>query len=262
MPGFLEPLRAAGLQSLEFKLDDHEPGWLRSLPLMEDCRRLGFALCFHAPHQGPYTIVGFAGEHRGSIQAAYVPMLDVAARFAPATVVVHGAKGAEECSPDALRADTVAFLEWALGRYPRLTLALENVIPTPGHLRVGVAREELSHIVAQFDDRRLGMCWDMGHDTRMGHTAVPDPAWLRRVVHVHVHDVDGRGADHHPLLYGRVPYRTWLPALVQAGFSGVATLELDGERMAHLGYGQVRRVLVASVAETARLLTTLGTAGG
>jgi sugar phosphate isomerase/epimerase len=258
LPGFLEPLRAAGLRALEFKLDAHKPDWQRFPPLMADCQGLGFSLCFHAPHQAPYTITGFAQERREQIQALYAPMLDIAARFAPATVVVHGAKGAEGCALEPLRADTVAFLEWALGRYPGLTLALENLVPVPGRPRVGLVHAELLQIVAQLDDRRLGVCWDMGHDARIGHVDVPGVAWLRTVVHTHVHDIDENGMDHCPLLHGRVPYRAWLPALARSGFRGTATLEINGERLAHLAHEQVKRVLTGSIAEIARLLTPSG----
>lgn len=261
LPDFLEPLQAAGLRALEFELWEYDPDWPRFLPLMEDCRRLGFKLCFHAPYLPPYTIIGFAGEQRDEIQAAYTPMLDIAARFAPTIVVVHGAGPDKERTPEMLRSDTIAFLEWVLTRYPDLTPALENLIPNPGGYRVGPVREELLHIVTQLDDRRAGVCWDLGHDARAGHTDTPDVSWLRRVVHVHLHDINEDGIDHYPLLYGRVPYHTWLPALVQAGFSGVVTLEIKGGQLTHLEFGRVKRLLISSVAETARLLTTSASAG-
>jgi len=253
LPGFLEPLRAAGLRALEFGLHAHEPDWPRSLPLMEECRRLGFVLCFHAPYLAPYTAAGFAGEQREEIQAAYAPMLDVAARFAPAPLVVHGA-WSDTRPHDALYADTVAFLEWVLERYPSLVPALENLVPDPRRGKIGTTRAETLRIVEEVGDRRLGLCWDMGHDVKAGRLSAPGVAWLRHVVHVHLHDIDENGTDHYPLLYGRAPYRAWLPTLVQAGFRGIVTLEIKGEQLAHLEFEQVKRMLTASVAEIARLL--------
>ena len=289
LPGFLEPLWAAGLRALEFELWDGDPDWPRILPLMEDCRQMGFELCFHAPYRRPHNIAGFAGEKRAEIQADYAPMLDVAARFAPAPVVIHGA-WSETRPHETLYADTVAFLEWVLERYPALTPALENLPPNPRRIKIGATRGEIRDIVEEIDDRgcaprpeepvlskvegaglgnppraassgrhgstRLGLCWDMGHDVVAGRQSTPDMAWLRHVVHVHLHDVDEHGTDHYPLLYGRTPYRTWLPALVQVGFNGIVTLEIKGEQLAHLGFEQVRQILAASVAEIAQVLAT------
>jgi len=81
-------------------------------------------------------------------------------------------------------------------------------------------------IVEEVGNCRLGLCWDMGHDVKAGRLTAPDAAWLDRVVHVHLHDIDENGTDHYPLLCGQVPYRTWLPALIQVGFKGIVTLEI------------------------------------
>ena len=254
LPGFLAPLRAAGLRALEFELWEYAPDWPRFLPLMEDCQRLGLELCFHAPYLAPYTIAGFAGEGRKEIQAAYAPMLNVAARFAPAPVVIHGA-WSETGPHDALYADTIAFLEWVLDHYRSLVPALENLVPDSRRDKIGTTRAEILRIVEKTDDRRLGVCWDMGHDVLAGRLSVPEEAFLRRVVHVHLHDVDEHGTDHYPLLYGRVPYRTWLPALAQAGFGGIVTLEIKGGQLVHLKLEQIKQSLTTSVARIARLLT-------
>ncbi|MBE9471734.1 MAG: TIM barrel protein [Chloroflexi bacterium] len=254
LPGFLEPLRAAGLRALECELWDGDPDWLRFLPLMEECQRLGLKLCFHAPYRGSlYNVSGFAGEKRVEIKTAFARMLDVAARFAPAPVVFHGARSATE-SHDALYADTVAFLEWVLDCYPLLVPALENLGPNPRLVKIGTSRIDILNIVERIGDPRLGLCWDMGHDVLAGRPSIPKEAFLRRVVHVHVHDVDEHGTDHYPLLYGRVPYRAWLPTLVQAGFGGIVTLEIKGGQLVHLKLEQIKQSLVASVAEIARLL--------
>ena len=250
--GFLEPLRAAGLSALEFELWPNDPDWPRFLPLMEECQRLGFILCFHAPFRQPYTATGFAGQGRMKVEAAYAPMLDIAARFGPATVVVHGAHS-DTRPHEQLYADTVAFLEWALARYPSLTFALENLTPRPRRVKIGAERAEVLRIVEEISGARLGICWDMGHDVLAGRLNTPDAAWLRRVCHVHVHDVDEQDIDHYPFIYGRTPYQTWLPALAKTGFDGVVTLEIKGTQLVGLGSERVQQMLVGSVSTIARL---------
>jgi len=251
---FLEPLRAAGLAALEYELDADVPDWPHFVPSMENCQQLGFTLCFHAPYRMPHTIAGFAGQERAAIEVAYAPMLDVAARFGPATVVVHGANSASR-SYEELCADTVAFLRWTLACYPSLTFALENLCPNPKRIKLGVTRAGLLRIVEEIDDPRLGICWDMGHDVLAGRYDLPDDAWLQHVCHVHVHDVDEQGLDHYPLIYGRVPYQTWLPALAEAGFAAIVTLEIKSEQLIPLGMAQIMEMLVSSISEIRRLLT-------
>jgi len=254
LAGFLAPLRAAGLRALEFGLDTNEGGWPSTVPLIENCQRLGFALSFHAPYLPPYTIAGFAGHERAKIEADYAPMLDIAARFGPATVVVHGAQS-ETRSQDEVYADTLAFFQWALERYPSLTFALENLNAVPGRARIGPDRAELLRLVQEIGDPQLGLCWDMGHDAQSGVRDTPQDAWLRHVCHVHVHDINGQGLDHFPLLYGRVPYQTWLPVLAAAGFGGIATLEIKGRQLSEMRIDWIIKVLVASIGEIQQLLS-------
>jgi sugar phosphate isomerase/epimerase len=254
LAGFLGPLREAGLQALEFGLEAHDADWPRFLPLMKDCRQLGFTICFHAPYRLPYTIAGFAGHERAEIEAAYAPMLDIAARFGLATVVVHGAHSTTRLYEE-VYADTVAFLEWALEHYPTLTFALENLNPDPGQTKVGTERVEVLGIVQEIDAPDLGICWDMGHDVRAGRLDAPDAAWLRRVCHVHVHDIDGQDVDHYPLIHGQVPYQLWLPALVATGFEGIATLEIKGGQLSGMGMTQIMEMLADSIREIHRFLS-------
>jgi len=111
-------------------------------------------------------------------------------------------------------------------RYPSLVPVLENLVPYPHQVKIGAKRAEMLRIVEEVGNCRLGLCWDMGHDVKAGRLTAPDAAWLDRVVHVHLHDIDENGTDHYPLLCGQVPYRTWLPALIQVGFKGIVTLEI------------------------------------
>ena len=253
LAAFLGPLREAGLQALEFGLEAHDADWPRFLPLMEDCGQLGFTICFHAPYRMPYTIAGFAGHERTAIEAAYAPMLDIAARFGLATVVVHGARSTTRLHEE-VYADTIAFLEWALEQYPTLTFALENLNPDPGQTKVGTHRVEVLRIVEEIDAPNLGICWDMGHDVQAGRLYLPDEAWLHYVRHVHVHDIDEQDVDHYPLIHGRVPYQDWLPALAATGFEGIATLEIKGGQLASLEVAQIMEMLVEGVGEIHRFL--------
>lgn len=251
---FLKPLQDVGLEAVEFGLDINDADWPRFEPLMEECRRLGLALCFHAPYLPPYNLCGFAGQDRVQVEIDYAPTLDIAARYGPAPVVIHGANSTTRPRHD-LFADTVAFLKWALERYPSLTFALENLISGPQRVKIGSNRPEVLSIVEEIDDPNLGICWDLGHDVMNDIFDLPTRGWLRHVCHAHLHDVNEQGVDHFPLMYGRVPYERWLPALVKAGFQGIISLELKGEQLAFLEPAATIDVLISSIAEIRHLLS-------
>lgn len=243
--GFLEPLRDAGLAAVEFELDSNDPLWPQFAALMADCRQLGFELCFHAPYRAPHTIAEFSGQARARIQADYRPMLDVVASLGPATMVVHGAKS-ESRPIDRLTEDTLGFLEWVLHDYPTLTLALENANLQLGVNKVGSTPEDLLTIVERLGDPRLRICWDVGHYVHAGYTSAPTTAWLKRVGHVHIHDLNPAGQDHLPFLYGRVVPGVWLSHLPRS-FEGIVTLELNGQRCAFLWPDRIMPALISSI---------------
>jgi sugar phosphate isomerase/epimerase len=243
---FLQPLREVGLGAVEFELDSNDRHWAQFEPLMRECRALGFALCFHGPYRLPRTIAGFAGRQRAEIVASLAPMYDIAAEYGPTTVVIHGAKSADR-SQTLLYTDTVAFLRWVLDRYVTLTVALENINPDPAANKVGTNRPDVFQIVQEISHPRLGICWDVGHDVNSGATEPPRDAWLRRVRHVHIHDLDGSGLDHYPLIHGRVKPERWLPPLMEAGFSGIVTLEVSGVRFKSIPPNRILPTLAESV---------------
>jgi sugar phosphate isomerase/epimerase len=251
---FLEPLQAAGLTALEFTLHATDRHWPRFEPQIAACAELGLTLCFHAPYLPPYTLVGFSEDQEAAIRADYEPMLDLAARYGPTAVVVHG-PGSETRSREALVADTVAFFQWAVPHYPQLTFTLENLVYKPKLDRIGEDRAEMLQIAHEVDHERFGFCWDMGHDI-MDERPVSGltPEWIGLVRHVHVHDVNRENHDHYPLVHGRVPYNEWLTALLATGFEGIVSLEIKGHQLAHLGRDRVRELLRLSVERVVQAL--------
>lgn len=103
----------------------------------------------------------------------------------------------------------------------------------------------------------LGVTWDLGHTT-WNHAQGFDAAWppaafLERVAHVHVHDMDDTGQTHHPLDQGRVPLQGFVERLRSVGYAGSWDLELYPERWG----GEVaerRRRLDDSVARLAEAI--------
>jgi sugar phosphate isomerase/epimerase len=249
---FLAPLRQAGLDTLEFELDSQLSNWSGFEPLMRSVDALGLGLCFHAPYRGANRIEGFAGPRREELIGLVGPMLSIAQGWAERksrtmNVVIHG--GVSKTATRAmLREDTLQFLDWALGSYSGIRIALENNHPAVnGEVKVGDTRLGVLDIVRELDHPRLGVCWDMGHDFLAGPQGEVEEEWLSRLVHIHVHDVDSAGVDHYPLVFDRVPYRIWLAMARRANFSGVVTLEIKGGQLAGWSGENIRSALVHSI---------------
>ena len=253
LAGFLSPLRSIGLSVLEFELDENLDWWDEFPPLMDESRRVGMQLSFHAPFRSPYSLAGYAGSRREEIERKHRPMLDIAAGWAQQdgkikTVVMHAATAQKPADPDGLTADTLSFLAWALETYPGLMFALENNLPaTANQVKVGVGRQDVLKIIHALQHPRLRVCWDMGHDTLNGSPEVPEPEWLAQVVHVHLHDVNEPGVDHYPLVYGRVPFQPWLQALKRVGMQGTVVLELKGNQLMDWQPESIHTALVDSI---------------
>ena len=252
LEAFLTPLRSVGLSSLEFELDSHLEMWDETRKLMEQCVNLGMDLCFHAPYRLPHRIAGFSGKGKGLIQQDYRSMLDIASEWAKRsgglkTVVFHGARGEQEPHSQ-LFTDTRDFCSWLLESFPELRFALENNNPKESKVtKIGVTREEVLGLVIEFKSPRLGICWDMGHDYLAHRDDALAPNWLKRIIHVHVHDVDVQENDHFPLVFGKVPHAKWLAALCQAGMQGIVTLELKGGNLKGWQPAEISKALKASI---------------
>lgn len=238
---FLEPLRALGVTALEFTLEPAHSLWPTTTALVSECQGIGFTCHFHAPYADPYNPAGWLGGRREEIEALCAPALDfadarAAANRRPTVLVVHGARGT--ASRADLTADTVAFLSWVLSRTPSLSVTLELLPREPGKYKVGETASGVMEVLRRVGSPRLAACLDLGHVARnalLGDDAPLPRGFLRQVRHVHVHDVNGQGEDHYPLIYGNVPIARYLRPLERAGYAGAVILELNGHHLASLG---------------------------
>lgn len=89
-------------------------------------------------------------------------------------------------------------------------------------------------IVETVNHPALGICWDFGHafyNYRAGLIAAEPPAaFLEKVIHTHIHDLNSNGKTHFPLREGVVPLARYCELLRSVGYDGVYNLELDPAR--------------------------------
>jgi len=257
-------LRALGFGFVEFELtlglgaNEETVALLRREAVA--CRESGLRVALH-PYCDKHDndTAAWFGPDFGS-QPGVAPVLEAActaaaASGAPVPLVIHPAQyayGFEGGAPAGLREDLVrrsalffaALSEKAKGTDPAVRPMAEYQLPPDRGeplMRIGDTCAELLAVAA---DSGEGVCWDTGHYTlsiaRHDDPEPPPEAFLRRVRHVHLHDVvDGR--DHRPITRDSIRIRALVERLLATGFAGTITLEysLDGI----LSGGGIRAVL-------------------
>ncbi|MBN1676551.1 MAG: sugar phosphate isomerase/epimerase [Kiritimatiellae bacterium] len=259
-PAPLTVVRELGMQFVEYGIKtDWNPDALRQR--VRHALDSGLRVHFH-----PYTdgeVIGFERPDK-ACRAIMTDMLEFCARAAreqgaPAAMVLHGGRvrlwqlAESEKRP---RADYVAetrrYLSWLTktvrDREFDVEIMLETNVPSPKPdlLLVGDSYDEALETAEGLE---VGICWDMGHmftgvvQNRLPR--FPDARFLRRVRHVHLHEVVNH-ADHYPPIYGTLPIEQYVADLKRAGFDRDITLELDFDKLR--AAGEVRDVLTRSVA--------------
>lgn len=79
-------------------------------------------------------------------------------------------------------------------------------------------------------DPRIGMCLDIGHDTRNGKDAVADlQKYITRVFDIHIKDVTGKTKLGYSIEIGRgvIDFPAFVKMLRTVGYSGVCSLEYE-----------------------------------
>ncbi|MFO7958152.1 MAG: TIM barrel protein [Candidatus Brocadiia bacterium] len=218
------------------------------------CAEAGLAV---AIHPGP-------GEEENASAAWFGPSVDeqpgvepvlraahVAAEASGREVVVvlHPAQrvydpkcdNVQELRDDVVRRSRFFFaaLERAVERTEQAVrpVAEHQLPPDPDEplIRVGDTWGELLEVLADCD---LGACWDTGHYIlavqRHGQEPEPPQRFLRRVTHVHLHDVV-EGRDHRPVERGSARPRRYLDLLSASGFAGGITLEYAADGVVAAG---------------------------
>lgn len=178
-------------------------------------------------------------DDRDGLRNEFEPILALAATIADRqeqiALVVHGASDTSascEANDDA----TVGLLDWLASAF------VTESLPVTAALELGAAKENLQtasarsrasvmEIVRRVGSDRVGICWDLAHDRENAGSepdwdVVPDDEFLRRVVHVHLHDLGDDGLAHYPLVLGNVPFGAQLSALSAIGPLPSLTMEV------------------------------------
>lgn len=180
---------------------------------------------FHAPF-AEITPCAIDPKVRALTAERYRQSISIAALLGIKRLVVHGGYIPLVYFPEHYVAESIRFWKEFLSAAPDdITVALENVMePDPSML---------IKIADGVDDRRLGLCLDIGH-ANCGISSAPPIGWIesmaKRLVHVHLHDNTGDRDLHMPLGRGCVPIKEIVEKVVELAPEATFTIEnMDAE---------------------------------
>lgn len=158
---------------------------------------------------------------RAITEKRYLQTIDMARKLHINRIVIHGGFIPLVYFPEWYVEQSVAFWRSFMTKVPAdMIIALENVME-PGP-------EMLVEIVRQVDDKRLGLCLDVGH----AHTSIsrtPSLAWVEAMApwlyHVHLHNNEGDWDLHAPLGEGSIPMEQVLSTVLRLCPHATFTLE-------------------------------------
>jgi sugar phosphate isomerase/epimerase len=230
-------LRELGVEAVETPVGpETQPDALREH--IRRCVSAGMKVSLHPYSEATiFNLAYFSPEEDNPCRELHPRFFSLAAEAArlqqyPTVVNLHGAAGTPTDTREHLLDRSVAFFtwarEWCRRNAPQVHVTVElQISPNTdeARLRIGDTYEEVLAIVKQ---SRVGACWDFGHAywnaRRYGWPIEPPEDLLRRIVHIHCHDV--HGGDHEPLVYNVVPWRQFIHLLGTAGFDGRVILEV------------------------------------
>lgn len=235
---FLGAIRSQGVGSIEIRILPRDADGRKYQDLIRMIWQMGFRISVHGHVDGR-----FLGS---TFEQTYPSMGQILQRFhqyqSSLNITLH-AYEAKEGEASALHRRTVALLrDWASlleAEGLPVRLALENNRKKSGKIDPGDSISGVLQMVEEVGSPIVGICWDMGHyyanllnergwklPPESPLDPLPPAAFLRRVVHTHIHGL-GSSGTHHPLTEASsLPLERYVGALKQAGYRGIYNLEL------------------------------------
>lgn len=212
-------LRKQGVESVEMRTvrpSDHPADVLRAAKLLWG---QGFLVTVH----------GSVTSSETAVQELFAPLEEMLEYLQQdsLTVTIHPVAG-DNARMLALLSDH------CMEKNLPVVIALENNRLLPGKQEGDCAALVLDAVRCA-DRKNVGICFDMGHYAYYRKKncpdmadVPPDPEFLKRVVHTHIHGLDGL-RTHFPLPDYPLPLKPWVEAMAYEYF-GVYNLELDFPR--------------------------------
>lgn len=266
---FLYSLKDNGVNSIEVRILPRHVDETAYAKVIQQIWDAGLRLTVHGHVEGNRS-----GERFEDIYPSMKFILRNYEKYQDGLVMAIHAFDAKAGSEEELFNRTVElFRQWtsmAHKEHLPLRFALENNRKKLTKIDPGDTTEGVLRMVEQVDSPHMGITWDMGHYysdilNHYGHRSLPElplldlpnPEFLKRVIHTHIHGIGDNNDTHHPLTgMASLPLEYYVKALKNCGYQGVYNLELTLYK-----FGHDRSILEHVEASVQRLKDTASNAG-
>ncbi|MFX3631247.1 MAG: sugar phosphate isomerase/epimerase family protein [Candidatus Pristimantibacillus sp.] len=266
---YLYHLKSYGVNSIEVRILPREADETLYVKVIQQIWDAGLRLTVHGHVKGEMSAAKFE-----DIYPSMKYILRNYEKYQDELVMAIHAFDAKAGSEEELFNRTVElFRQWTTMAHQEhlpLRFALENNRKKPTKVDPGDTTESVLRMVELIDSPHMGITWDMGHYysdllSHYGHRnlselpllELPNPAFLKRVIHTHIHGIGDNNDTHHPLTeMASLPLEYYVNALRNNGYQGAYNLELTLYK-----FGQDRSILEHVGASVQRLKDTASTTG-
>lgn len=209
------------------------------LSLAKDCDDLDIDINFHIPyfaHKYLYDINYFS-EFKAKMIKKYEGFFLTLEKIQDITlsksiVTLHGGEYTFKSDKANSFYNTLLFLDWLLNFIEKKNLSIKLALETLSgecNQSIGSNREDIYKILNEFKSSRLGICWDISHDSTNYYPGkVPlDDELYKYIIHTHIHGIDLKNSiSHIPLLKSDINFEDEINFLNRRNFEGTLNLEL------------------------------------
>lgn len=234
----LSKTKEMGISSIEVSPDESIMPRDTYIEIAKISNELNIEINYHVPYFADnflYETMNFR-EYTKDIKSKYESLISIISDIQnitckPSILTVHGASFSEKETRDKALYNTLSFHDWVLNfldkRNIDLKLALETL--NKNEAVIGSCREDIIYIINEFRCSKLGVCWDICHDSfnySPGKTPIDD-SFYEDIIYCHIHGIDiEKNKSHISIKNSDINFDDQIGLLSDKGYKGVLNLEL------------------------------------
>jgi len=235
----LSQTKEMGISSIEVSPDEKILSPKSYFEIARLCRELNIEINYHVPYFADsflYEIMNFR-DYKKDIKSKYEALMSIISDIQniackPSIITIHGAsyKDDNQTKKEALYS-TLSFLDWLLNLLDKKNIHLKLCLETLNKNEpvIGNCREDITYISNEFKGSKLGICWDISHDSYNYYPgkAPLDENFYSNIIYCHIHGVDTeKSISHISIKDSDIDFNEQINFLIDKGFKGILNLEL------------------------------------
>lgn len=234
----LSQTKEMGISSIEISPDERILPKKKYIEIGRLSSELDMEVHYHVPYFADhflYEIMNFM-EFKKDIQAKYEALMSIISDIQniackSSILIIHGASYEDTTREKEALNNTLNFLDWLLNFLEKRNINLQLGLETLSRIKqvIGNSREDISYILNEFKGSKLGVCWDICHDTynySPGKLSLEDN-FYNNVIYCHIHGIDlSKTKSHIAIKNSDINFDDEISFLMEKNYAGILNIEL------------------------------------